>query len=86
MRLLEIEWALPDQQRVDPYGRLLLYLGSKDKAGSTFVNLSLVRSGFAKAVLYGPNDRYINTMRRAERTPVQPIGGCGGTVLRSARH
>ncbi len=60
-------WVLPDQQRVDPYGRLLLYLWSKDKAGSTFVNLSLVRGGFAKAVLYEPNDRYINTMRRAER-------------------
>ena len=57
-------WVLPDQERVDPYGRLLLYLWSaKD---GTFVNKALVQGGFAKAVLCEPNDRSINVMRRAE--------------------
>jgi micrococcal nuclease len=31
-----------------------------------FVNLQLVRSGAARAVLFEPNDRYIAQMRRAE--------------------
>lgn len=59
-------WVLPDQERIDPYDRLLLYLWSADNGGSTFVNLAMVRNGFAKAVLYEPNDRYIDVMRQAE--------------------
>ncbi len=31
-----------------------------------FVNQALVRGGFARAVLYEPNDRYIDLMREAE--------------------
>jgi endonuclease YncB( thermonuclease family) len=32
-----------------------------------FVNLQLVRAGAARAVLFEPNDRYIDHMLRAER-------------------
>jgi len=32
-----------------------------------FVNLELIRTGAARAVLFGPNDRYIDQLRRAER-------------------
>lgn len=53
----------PDRDLLDPYGRTLLYVWNKDGA---FVNLELVRSGAARAVLYEPNDRYIHRMRRAE--------------------
>jgi len=59
-------WVVADQERIDPYDRLLLYLWSADAGGSTFVNLAMVRNGFAKAVLYEPNDRYIDVMRQAE--------------------
>ena len=59
-------WVLADQERFDPYGRLLLYMWSTHDGKPTFVNYRLVRMGFAKAVLYEPNDRYIDLMRRAE--------------------
>ena len=52
-----------DRQLLDIYGRTLLYVWN---ARGQFVNLELVRSGAAEAVLYEPNDRYIDVMRRAE--------------------
>ena len=55
--------VLPDRDLRDPYGRTLLYVWN---AGGDFVNLQLVRSGAARAVLFEPNDRYIAQMRRAE--------------------
>ncbi|GAB3779015.1 hypothetical protein GCM10027601_04520 [Nocardioides ungokensis] len=55
--------VLPDLDLLDPYGRTLLYVWN---ARGDFVNLQLVRSGAAEAVLYEPNDRYIDVMRRAE--------------------
>jgi micrococcal nuclease len=53
----------PDLDLLDPYGRTLLYVWN---ARGGFVNLQLVRSGAAESVLYEPNDRYIDVMRRAE--------------------
>jgi micrococcal nuclease len=57
-------WVRSDRDLIDPYGRTLLYLWT---ARGTFVNLALVRQGFARAVLYEPNDEYIGVMRAAER-------------------
>jgi micrococcal nuclease len=56
-------WTLADRELLDQYGRTLLYLWNAD---GEFVNLAMVRSGHAKAVLYPPNDRYISLMRRAQ--------------------
>ncbi|MGH3344833.1 MAG: thermonuclease family protein [Carbonactinosporaceae bacterium] len=56
-------WAAPDEERSDRYGRDLLYLWTRD---GTFVNREIVRRGFGEAVLYEPNDRYIDAMRAAE--------------------
>lgn len=56
-------WALADRELIDPYGRTLLYLWTMDGRS---VNLRLVRDGYAKAVLFEPNDMYIHQMRRAE--------------------
>lgn len=44
-----------DEDLKDPYGRYLLYVWNGQ---GRFVNLALVDGGFAKAVLYPPNDRY----------------------------
>lgn len=57
-------WVQPDEELTDPYDRLLLYLWTDE---GELVNLAMVRSGLAEAVLYEPNDRYIDQMRRAER-------------------
>ena len=56
-------WAKPDRELLDPYGRTLLYLWTAD---GVFVNLELVRQGYAEAVLFEPNDEYIDQMREAE--------------------
>lgn len=56
--------VLPDRELMDPYDRMLLYLWNDD---GEFVNLEMVRSGAAEAVLFEPNDRYIELLRRAER-------------------
>lgn len=57
-------WVAADVELLDPYDRVLLYVWT-DKG--TFVNLEMVESGHARAVLYEPNDEYIDLMRRAER-------------------
>ncbi|MDQ3611566.1 MAG: thermonuclease family protein [Actinomycetota bacterium] len=56
-------YVAADRERTDQYGRDLLYLW--DAQGRS-INLSLVDGGFAKAVLYAPNDRYITVLRAAE--------------------
>ena len=43
-----------DRERRDRYGRLLAYV----YAGKTFVNLELVRRGFAEPLTIAPNDRH----------------------------
>jgi micrococcal nuclease len=55
--------VLSDRELKDPFGRTLLYVWNER---GTFVNLALVKSGAARAVLFQPNDRYIAQMRRAE--------------------
>jgi micrococcal nuclease len=71
----EMVWIKSDRQLLDPYGRTLLYLWTTD---GRFVNLEMVRRGFAKAVLYEPNDEYIDIMRRAERRARQANRGLWG--------
>jgi micrococcal nuclease len=68
-------WIKPDQQLLDPYGRTLLYVWDAD---GRFVNLEMVRRGFAKAVLYEPNDEYIDVLRPAERRARQQNRGLWG--------
>ena len=56
-------WVDRDEELHDQYGRTLLYLWTDD---GTFVNLELVRQGYARAVLFEPNDGHIERIRRAE--------------------
>lgn len=55
--------VVADKELLDPYGRTLLYVWN---AHGVFVNLDMVNRGLAKAVLYEPNDAYINLLRKAE--------------------
>ncbi|MFD3701575.1 thermonuclease family protein [Nocardia sp. NPDC058658] len=56
-------WVERDEELVDGSGRHLLYLWS---SGGEFVNLALVRSGHAEAVLYPPNDKHWAVISAAE--------------------
>ena len=50
-----------DRERRDRYGRLLAYV----HAGDTFVNLELLRRGFAEPLTIAPNDRHATLFRAA---------------------
>ncbi|GIH26088.1 hypothetical protein Aph01nite_43980 [Acrocarpospora phusangensis] len=75
-------YVLRDKDPKDQYGRYLFYIWN---AGGTFVNRNLVRYGYAKAVLYKPNDKYIKVMRadqakaKAERLRIWS-DKCDGTA------
>jgi micrococcal nuclease len=54
-----------DRDPRDRFDRELMYLFTAD---GTFINLLLVAEGYAEAVLFEPNDRYVNDLRAAEQT------------------
>lgn len=56
-------WVTRDQELLDRYGRTLLYLW---KSNGLFVNREIARLGYGKAVLFAPNDHYIDSIRAAE--------------------
>jgi micrococcal nuclease len=53
----------PDRELLDRYGRSLFYVWN---AHGVWVNKDLVVHGFARAVLYPPNDAHIAEIRAAE--------------------
>src|SRR5690554_6347469 len=57
-------WLEADTARRDRYGRLLRYLWRDD---GTMVNETMLREGWARAVLYQPNDRHWSRMVAAEQ-------------------
>ena len=57
-------FLLADREDVDRYGRFLRYVWTED---GDFFNLDAVRTGHARAVLFAPNDAYIEIMRAAEQ-------------------
>jgi micrococcal nuclease len=65
MRLLEGERVTLelDEERLDPYDRLLAYVSLQD---GRMANVVLVRRGFATLTIYPPNDRYEDRLRAAE--------------------
>lgn len=56
-------WLETDVQASDQYGRLLAYVW----AGDTFVNLELVRQGYAHVYTVPPNVRYADAFAQAEQ-------------------
>lgn len=59
-------WGEADRELRDRYGRTLLYLYVGRNGEAVLVNHRLVAQGYAVAVLFRPNDRHIDLMRRAE--------------------
>jgi endonuclease YncB( thermonuclease family) len=55
-----------DVSETDRFGRLLRYVWLRGDAGWTFVNLELVRRGFANAATFPPDVRWRDTFREAE--------------------
>lgn len=56
-------YLVADREDTDRYGRFLRYVWTAD---GRFFNLEAVRTGHARAVLYEPNDAYIELLEEAE--------------------
>jgi len=56
-------FLLPDKDDRDRYGRFLRYVWEQN---GEFYNEKAVRLGYATAVLFMPNDLYVNQIREAE--------------------
>lgn len=52
-----------DQQKIDPYGRLLAYVFVNDD----LVNLKLVEEGYARAKIFFPDKKYSQLLQEAEK-------------------
>ncbi len=63
-------WLEYDVQRKDQYGRTLAHVWTSARGG-THVNLAQAAGGWAVAVVFQPNVRYIEGMRRAVATARQ---------------
>jgi micrococcal nuclease len=55
----------------DRFGRLLRYVWLESGTASRMINLVLVEDGFAHAVTYPPDVRYVDLLRAAERSARQ---------------
>jgi micrococcal nuclease len=66
-----------DRTNTDRFGRLLRYV----YVGDTFVNLELVRAGYAEAVLYEPDDLHWQTFVDLERAAAAAGLGCHPTGI-----
>lgn len=79
-------YLLADREDTDQFGRFLRYIW---KDNGEFFNEKLVREGYARAVLYPPNDRYIALMRAAEAEARAAGRGlwsaCSSAVVRPAQ-
>lgn len=68
-RALEDERAAAqlDEETVDPYDRVLLYLWTDGPSGPELFNERLVRSGLAQVAYFEPNGRHLDRMHAAQR-------------------
>ncbi len=69
-----------DVEARDAYGRLLAYVYRLPDG--LFVNIELVRQGFAQTLTFPPNvthaDEFVDAARQAERANLGLWGSCGG--------
>ncbi len=69
-----------DVSDVDRFDRLLRYIWLRDGDGWVFVNLELVRRGFAQVATYPPDVRWAETFLAAQRDARDAGAGLWGSV------
>ena len=74
-------YLMADEQDKDGFGRFLRYVWDFE---GEFYNQKAVAEGYARAVLYRPNDRYIDRMREAEALAKQAGKGVWGKACAQA--
>lgn len=71
-------WVMADREKLDQYGRSLLYLWTTD---GTSVNLDLVREGYATALNIAPSNTYWQQFDAAEMEAMDARVGLWGECL-----
>jgi micrococcal nuclease len=71
-----------DREDKDEYGRYLRYVWD---AEGEFYNEKAVAEGYARAVMYRPNDRHIERIRQAEAAAKRESKGIWGEACASAQ-
>ena len=71
-----------DREDRDEFGRYLRYVWD---AEGEFFNEKAVAEGYARAVMYEPNDRYIDRIRRAEAAAKRESRGIWGSACAGAQ-
>ncbi len=76
-------WLVKDISDHDKYGRLLryVYLGDPAEGSSVFVNLELVKLGFAHSSIYPPDVRYQDLFLAAEKKAREEKRGLWNSCL-----
>lgn len=76
-------WLVKDISDKDKYGRLLryVYLGDPDQESPVFVNLELVKQGFAHSSTYPPDIKYQDLFVTAEKEARDANRGLWGKCL-----
>lgn len=64
-----------DVEKYDKYGRLLVYVWTKDK---TFINEKMLTDGYAVLFTFPPNTKYIDLFKKAQSTARQNGSGIWG--------
>lgn len=75
-------YLVADREDKDEFGRYLRYVWDFE---GEFYNEKAVSEGHAKAVLFEPNDRYIDRVRRAELSAKENKKGVWGAVCAAAQ-
>ncbi len=65
-----------DIEKYDKYGRLLVYVWTKDK---TFINERMLADGYAVLSTFPPNTKYVDLFRKAQRTARENKSGIWGS-------
>jgi len=64
-----------DVEKHDKYGRLLVYVWTKDKA---FINEQMLADGYAVLFTFPPNTKYVDLFRKAQRNAREKKNGVWG--------
>ena len=64
-----------DVEKHDKYGRLLVYVWTKDK---TFINEKMLADGYAVLFTFPPNTKYVDLFRKAQRNAREKRSGIWG--------
>lgn len=69
-------WLEMGEELRDKYGRMLAYVYVGDEGSGTFINMEMVKGGWAYAYPYKPNTKFAHEFAAAEESARKAGAGC----------